>query len=403
MVILGRGGVMQDQAKNVNEAAAKEQQKKDEAAAQAEAGKSKKKKDKGPSKEEMLKIFQQFLEDTYWKQTVQEEKVVEEEEKNAADQLESEKKEQEETSSTEEAKPEESPVVTEGEVAAQEKEKDEAKDKQESKKTELVDREQTLEEIVTKYVDLKVPDKFVKDCLAALYTASIEREMKGAEDDNVPKALTEILLQEDAATSAVKSWWTLSPVERCVLFVEAIRQHQKLGNNVTESVKQAVTAIHADTPKQLQLLSKLLSVAILRRVYGLTDLAALTDNGKFHPLMLDTLQKLNGGDADSKKRLVELFSASKVDLLQVLPADQRTKEQLVSVLEERNIDFLCPLLKVQAQMWKQIKTDSNPKTFYTWIKENVDAALFTEEGFIQALMTVLLKHVTQVREENRWV
>ena len=336
--------------------------------------------------------------------TAEEEKVVEEEEKNAADQLESEKKEQEETSSTEEAKLEESPVVTEGEVAAQEKEKEvEVKDKQERKKTELVDREQTLEEIVTKYVDLKVPDKFVKDCLAALYTASIEREMKGAEDDNVPKALTEILLQEDAATSAVKSWWTLSPVERCVLFVEAIRQHQKLGNNVTESVKQAVTAIHADTPKQLQLLSKLLSVAILRRVYGLTDLAALTDNGKFHPLMLDTLQKLNGGDADSKKRLVELFSASKVDLLQVLPADQRTKEQLVSVLEERNIDFLCPLLKVQAQMWKQIKTDSNPKTFYTWIKENVDAALFTEEGFIQALMTVLLKHVTQVREENRWV
>lgn len=198
-------------------------------------------------------------------------------------------------------------------------------------------------------------------------------------------------------------WWSLSPVERCVVFVAELKKHQKLGNNIAESVKQTVQSVATESEQQLPWISKLLAVGVLSNVYGLPELVSLTDNGKYYPLMLDTLQRLNGGDEASRKRLVDLFNASKVDLLHVLPENERNKEQLVAVLDEKELGFLCPLLKVQSQLWKQIKTDPNPQTFYKWIKENVDANYFAEEGFVQALVTVLLKQITQVMGIGGWM
>lgn len=445
LLIMGRGGVMAREQQEMNKD--KDQQQTSSGVVSGQ----KKKKDKGVSKEEVLKRFGQFLEETYFQRMVKrvggeeeeekEEVVAEEvvvkveevkepeeqqEEKNAVDQLESEKKEEVVEGvieSTEKKTPEvldeeKKELEAENIVKAEEEKKVEIEvevAKVEVAKVEVVvpvsvpvvvvakkpkqpvEREQTLAAIVQAYVDLKVPDKFVKDCLASLYAVSVEREMQ---EEESPKAISDSLLREDASESVVATWWSLSIVERCVVFVDQLKQHQKLGNNVAESLKQTLQTVAVDTPKQLPWLTKLLAVAVLFRVYGLSELAALTEHGKYYPLMLDTLQRLNGGDAEAKKRLVELFGSAKVDLLQVLPENERNKEQLVAVLDDRGLDFLCPLLKVQSQMWKQIKVDSNPQQFYKWIKENVDAAYFVEEGFIQALVTVLLKQITQVREKS---
>lgn len=42
-----------------------------------------------------------------------------------------------------------------------------------------------------------------------------------------------------------------------------------------------------------------------------------------------------------------------------------------------------------------VQADPNPQSYYKWIKENVDQASFTDPGFINALMTVLLKYISE--------
>lgn len=81
-----------------------------------------------------------------------------------------------------------------------------------------------------------------------------------------------------------------------------------------------------------------------------------------------------------------------------LPENEKTKENLSEILEERELTFLYPLLRIQAELAKQLQADPNPQSFYRWIKENLDTTSFSDPGFINALMTVLLKYITQVRK-----
>jgi hypothetical protein len=43
-----------------------------------------------------------------------------------------------------------------------------------------------------------------------------------------------------------------------------------------------------------------------------------------------------------------------------------------------------------------LQADPNPTQFYKWIKENLDPSHHTNAGFINALMTVLVRYITQV-------
>lgn len=78
-----------------------------------------------------------------------------------------------------------------------------------------------------------------------------------------------------------------------------------------------------------------------------------------------------------------------------LPENDKTKERLSEILEERDIAFLYPLLRIQADLARQLQADPNPQSFYKWIKENLEQSNFNDPGFINALMTVLLKYITQ--------
>lgn len=79
-----------------------------------------------------------------------------------------------------------------------------------------------------------------------------------------------------------------------------------------------------------------------------------------------------------------------------MPESDRTKERLAEILEDRNLTFLFPLLRIQADLWKQLKTDGDPNNLYKWIKENLDPGHFTDAGFVNALATIIIKHITQV-------
>ncbi len=63
------------------------------------------------------------------------------------------------------------------------------------------------------------------------------------------------------------------------------------------------------------------------------------------------------------------------------------KERLMDILEDRGLSFMFPLLRVQADLWKQIRAEPNPANTYKWIKDTVDINLHTNPGFINILVT----------------
>ena len=75
-------------------------------------------------------------------------------------------------------------------------------------------------------------------------------------------------------------------------------------------------------------------------------------------------------------RCVTLFF--QINLLNTLPEADRTKDRLSEILEDRNLTFLFPLLRIQAELWKQLEADPNPTVLYKWIKENLDPAHHTD-------------------------
>lgn len=83
-----------------------------------------------------------------------------------------------------------------------------------------------------------------------------------------------------------------------------------------------------------------------------------------------------------------------VNLLNLVPESERTKEQLSDLLEDRQLSFLFPLLRIQSQLSAALAKDPSPVAFFKYIKDTLDAKHHTAPEFVNALVTVLLKHIT---------
>ncbi|KAL0167920.1 hypothetical protein M9458_036142, partial [Cirrhinus mrigala] len=66
---------------------------------------------------------------------------------------------------------------------------------------------------------------------------------------------------------------------------------------------------------------------------------------------------------------------------------------MLEVLEGKGLSFLFPLLKLEKELLKQIKTDPSPQAIYKWIKDNISPKLHTDKGFINILMTSFLHYI----------
>lgn len=58
---------------------------------------------------------------------------------------------------------------------------------------------------------------------------------------------------------------------------------------------------------------------------------------------------------------------------------------MMEILEDRSLSFLFPLLRVQADLVKQIQADPNAASIYKWIKERVDTSLLYTPNFVNIL------------------
>ncbi len=65
----------------------------------------------------------------------------------------------------------------------------------------------------------------------------------------------------------------------------------------------------------------------------------------------------------------------------------RSKERMMEILEDRGLSFMFPLLRVQSDLWKQMKADPSPTNIAKWIKENVKDELQNDSRFINILIS----------------
>lgn len=224
-----------------------------------------------------------------------------------------------------------------------------------------------LSSFVDGFLQLKIPEKCIKDVC--------------------------ITLVMDVLDKAEEKYF-----DRVVEFLQLLRKQSIIKPNLTlEVFKQVINKMNERetlnvriTTHVANLLSKAISGTTLLK---LADIANFTDNGQHYPLLFLVLQQLH--KSIGKEALEEAFSSSKINLMNSLPEVDRNKARLVEILDDRNLTFLCPLIKVHSEMLKQLKAEPNAANFFKWIKSNVDSKYYKDPGFINALMSVILKFITQ--------
>ncbi|XP_035793369.1 ras guanine nucleotide exchange factor P-like [Anopheles albimanus] len=219
--------------------------------------------------------------------------------------------------------------------------------------------------LVREFCDLKIPEKCMRDA--------------------VIKILNEVLDRSDAYQAKTIEFLLSLKNEAKLSNVAALESFRAIINGMSEKEKTI--------PKITTIVASLLARGVIVNLCQLTDIASCVDNGQHYPLFLLVLQQLH--KQLGRIALLELFRKSGVDLMSSLPESDRSKDRMAEILEDRNLSFLYPLLRVQSELWKQIQADSNPQQFYKWIKENVEPGCFADSGFITAVMTVLLKYIGQ--------
>ncbi|XP_046394850.1 eukaryotic translation initiation factor 4 gamma 2 isoform X1 [Ischnura elegans] len=222
-----------------------------------------------------------------------------------------------------------------------------------------------MDEAVNSFKEQKVPDRFMSAVLTSMMNKTLE---KSDTDRESVSSLLSKLKKEGLYTTTQ--------------FIGAFKE--LLGQMADK--ERAI-------PRIFSYVAGFAANAIIGEIMSLAEVAELCENGAHYPLFLLVLQQLN--KTQGKAELTKLFNDSKVNLLNMLPEIDKTKEKLADILEDKGLTFLFPLLRIQAELWKQLKANPNPNAFYKWIKENLDPSHHQAPGFINALVTVLVKYITQ--------
>lgn len=216
------------------------------------------------------------------------------------------------------------------------------------------------------FADIKVPDRFLAD---VMYVLLFDRLRKRVDLD---EELLFRFIQETKKQNIVSEPFAIDCLKRFIL---------------------KGPEYESDDDKTLYKRFSKYAAEICQNVSSLSELAEVSENGKRYPSFLMVLEELS--ERIGKNELSIMFKESKLNMLNILPESLRTKEQLAEILQERNLTFLFPLLRIQSDLWKQITNDPNPTQFYKWIKDNLDSVHYTDPGFITALTTVMVKFIIQ--------
>ncbi|XP_013394414.1 eukaryotic translation initiation factor 4 gamma 2 [Lingula anatina] len=222
----------------------------------------------------------------------------------------------------------------------------------------------SFEDAVNTIKNLRPPNRFIPEMLKHFMTATLEKS-----DENRETAGNLIAALKNAG-------------------VVTGEQYMEAFNSLLESMP----ALEDDIPLIRSYVSKFAACAVAEGVISLADLAAPMENGSHYPLFMLCLQQIH--KLQDEDWLVNVFNESKIDLQNMLPEGDRSKERMLKILEDRDLSFMFPLLRVQAELSRQIQGDPSPTDLYKWMKENIDPKLFNKTEFIHGLVTTLLRYIT---------
>lgn len=226
-------------------------------------------------------------------------------------------------------------------------------------------KSQNLDTAVKSFKEIRVPKKYISDVILVMMKQTIEK----TESDR------ELLSQ---------------------LLSDLKKEGQVNGNQVMEALKsifQQLSELETEVPRVKSYVAGFAARGIASDLMTLSQVAEPLESGAHYPLFLLCLQQLH--KSQGRNWLHSVFNLSKINLLSMLPEIDRTKERLADILEDRGLSFLLPLLRIQADLWKQLHADPSPTALYRWIRDNVDSAQHSVPGFVSALVSCMIKYITQ--------
>ncbi|KAH7646412.1 dihydrolipoyllysine-residue succinyltransferase [Dermatophagoides farinae] len=152
-----------------------------------------------------------------------------------------------------------------------------------------------------------------------------------------------------------------------------------------------INELEVETPRARSYVAAYIANAITENVIILKEIGDLLDGGQHYPLFPLILQNLH--KAKGQSWLFDIFSESKINLMQMVPEPDRNKERMADILEDRNLTFLYPMLRIESDITKQITSDCSPSSLYRWLKDNVNTTLQNSTEFISVVFSTLLKHI----------
>ncbi|KFM57634.1 hypothetical protein X975_15012, partial [Stegodyphus mimosarum] len=242
--------------------------------------------------------------------------------------------------------------------------KEEVMKKSEDLLTEFI-KTQNVDAAVKAFKDIKMPKKYVSEVLLMMMKLTIEKNESDRE-------LLSQLLSELKKESLLNGYQVM----------EALK-----------SIFQQISELEVEIPRVKSHVAGFAARSIASDLVSLTQVAEPLESGAHYPLFLLCLQQLH--KSQGRNWLHSAFNQSKINLLSMLPEIDRTKERLADILEDRGLSFLFPLLRIQADLWKQLQTDPSPTSLYRWIKETIDVSQHTVPGFVSALVSCMIKYITQ--------
>jgi hypothetical protein len=150
-------------------------------------------------------------------------------------------------------------------------------------------------------------------------------------------------------------------------------------------------------------ISEFIAKAICDQIFSLNDLTNLMKNGNYYPLYFLCMQNIH--KIKSPEWLRGQLEKYKINLVDMLATGDKSKERLIQILEDRELSFVYPMLKIESSLFYQIFNDelSNEK-LNQWILLNVDENITSSGYFIQSLVTCIVKNAAEksvLNEDNR--
>ncbi len=134
--------------------------------------------------------------------------------------------------------------------------------------------------------------------------------------------------------------------------------------------------------------------AVCDLIISLDDLGALMRHGAHYPLFFLCMQNIH--KLKTKEWLRAQLEKSRINLIEMLPASDRHKERLIQILEDRELSFVYPMLKIENALLEKVQAETmTNENLKKWIEDNVSPSVTVSSDFIHSLVTCIVKNAAE--------